>query len=351
MNVHIDQHDSSPAPHYVSADGKHHAPSIAALLQQAPQLWRGWDAAGIGEYLQRAPSGRRSCVTGIQPLPPHYGHYMHHRQPAPQESPTATQWHDCLATATSGILTQARNSGKRVALALSGGLDSALVHALMQQAMEHDFAVYSVVTGLPGYCEREQIMQHAQMLGIRNLILVELTAQALSDALPLAICHAEVPLYNLHPVTRLLLAQRMHRDGIGMMLTGDGADQLFCGTDGRNYLPIVGALARSQGVQVRSPFLESAPWALASPMQPDPGKQALRAVAAPLLGHALANCAKTPRLAPEIDIHCHWKNDTTTALAQQLNQRVCHDSASSRTLWTTLGLLNEHIAQFLTCAV
>lgn len=340
-------------PGYTSVDGMHCGSSILGLLQAAPRLWQGWDHSGITGYLNRSPCGTRTCVANIVPLAGKAAPCSGQPTRQPGEEPSheiSRELLERLRQALASILDSASAAGLKFALALSGGLDSALIYTLMREHVGHDFPVYTVVSGLADYCEREQTLRHAEVLGIRNLTVLRIESRDLVAALPTAIRAAEVPLYNLHPVTRLLLASRMKQDGVDVMLTGDAADQVFSGTDGRNYLPIVAALARSQGLMLSTPFLDDAVRSFAQAWQPDANKRLLRTAAATVLDHGISFGPKTPRLAPEIDVSRHWRAQAVCRLSTQLNLSVNATSPASRMLWTSLGLLAEHIEEGIACA-
>jgi hypothetical protein len=105
-------------------------------------------------------------------------------------------------------------------------------------------------------------------------------------------------------VSRYLLAQAVRADGFDVLITGDGADEVFGGTTGGDYLPIVGALTRAAGLAAWAPFLDPA---VVATVARDPGKRALRALAQELgVPAEVASRAKRPRFAPAMDLARHW---------------------------------------------
>jgi hypothetical protein len=89
--------------------------------------------------------------------------------------------------------------------------------------------------------------------------------------------------------------------GIQRVITGDGADQVFAGVPGWDYLPIVGALFAGAGVDLCCPFLDLhvAAW---GQTRADASKSALRELGRRLLPVSAADAAKVPQLAPEMDL-------------------------------------------------
>ena len=81
-------------------------------------------------------------------------------------------------------LQRALDSGKRVALALSGGLDSALLLGLLRQmgALPR-VRVYIPVTDMPDYCERDAALEVAQQMQAQ-VTLVHASERDFVAALP-----------------------------------------------------------------------------------------------------------------------------------------------------------------------
>ncbi len=232
------------------------------------------DPVGVQAYLDEFPVPRRSCFEGVWTAwePPRPGHDG--RPPA-----------DLLARAVDSA------AAGRVALALSGGLDSALLLSFLERRLP----VYTL--DIPGYEELDRTARIARRFGVR-LEVVRVTHADFEDALPDAVLHAGAPLYNFHIVSKLLFARALRREGFEAAITGDGADQVFAGARGDLYLPFVGAFFRSAGVEIRAPYLDDDVVAAA---ETDPAKSALRALARGRLPDALIDAPKRPTLYPGQD--------------------------------------------------
>jgi PP-loop superfamily ATP-utilizing enzyme len=161
-------------------------------------------------------------------------------------------------------------------VALSGGLDSWVLALLLRQ-LGRPVCGYSLVSGIPGYCEWEQV----QVLARQFEVAVEpLPASGFEAALPRFLAITRTPVYNLHPVSKLLLAEALAARGIAAIYTGDGADQVFRLETGCDLRPLTEACFRHAGVELLSPYLEPEIRALC--VTPDPDKLPLRALAASL---------------------------------------------------------------------
>lgn len=217
------------------------------------------------------------------------------------------------------------------ALALSGGVDSAVLAAILRDRV----VAYTLAPELPGYSEASEAQTIADQLGV-TLRWVTVREDDYVTALPAAIRECECPLYNLHPVSRHLLARAVRADGFDVLISGDGADEVFRGSDGADYLPIVGSLTRAAGLVACAPFLDPtmAPWVAA-----DPDKRALRSLACELgVPEAIAWRAKAPRFAPAMDLARHHDPAQIAALARSLGRTPATTTDRERVAWTTLAL-------------
>jgi asparagine synthase (glutamine-hydrolysing) len=232
---------------------------------------------------------------------------------------------------------------RRPAFALSGGLDSALLLALLRRD-GCAAPVFTLVTSIPGYCERDLTLGAARAIGEHDVSEIPASAEDFVAALPEAIAACETPLYNLHPVSKWLFFRELHNRGFDMVITGDGADQVFAGADGRNYLPIIGAMARVAGITLGSPFLDERVLARAGDTGVDTNKSGLRAAAAELLPPQIFERRKAPCLMPDLDLSLFRDAGADSMLAGLLRMPPPGSSPSpGHTLWSTATLLLQRI--------
>ena len=112
----------------------------------------------------------------------------------------------------------------RVCVQLSGGLDSTAVAALsgVRDAFTVGFA------GGGDYDERAIARETAAALGL-DLREIVVTDAAIAAHWPEAVAHGEGLAINGHLVGKWLLSRAMRDAGFKVALTGEGADELFCG--------------------------------------------------------------------------------------------------------------------------
>jgi asparagine synthetase B (glutamine-hydrolysing) len=277
------------------------AGTITALLRHGPPRPLRPDREGLARWLAGDPDDRRTCVEGIGLVPA--GHRVvlgcgaPRLEPLPPLPPPRGRLDEALVEAVAAIVAAPR----RVALALSGGLDSALVLAIVRRELGRAIPVVTLAIEIPGYGELEATRRTARALDV-ELHEIPVSARDVLAALPQAVHAAEVPMWNLHPVSKLLLARALRRAGFDTVLTGDAADQAFAGASRHDYLPLVGRLFRSEGVEPCSPFFDERVLAHAAQRLDEPDKRALREAAARWLPEGFVHAPKRPRLCPDLGV-------------------------------------------------
>ena len=111
---------------------------------------------------------------------------------------------------------------------LSGGLDSSLIAALAREAQPDLIAFGARWRGDPASDEGPAARRSAAALGL-ELDLIEVTEQGWRRGFVPASMHFGLPLANASSVPIAQMAERARSFGIKVLLTGEGADELFCG--------------------------------------------------------------------------------------------------------------------------
>lgn len=325
-------------------DSGHVATSIAGVLRAAGVDAGPPDPIGIAGFLTHARAPGRTVLRDVRAVPP--GHALVRRPDGLALRPVpALPAHDDVRTLLRAALQQTLQRKRSLAVALSGGLDSALLLALLHELGARDVPAYVLVTGMPGYCEREAALAMARRLGAQ-VREVKVHATDFVAALPSTIQAVEEPLFNLHPVAKRLLAEAMAADGIEAAITGDGADQVLRRDMSANYLPLCKALFNAAGVSLVTPFLDTAVVRRLLREPPDPDKRCLREIGHALgLPDRLVRGPKHSRLAPDMDLGLLVGPERIHALARALNMPPPNAQDSAQTvLWTTLALTLDHLA-------
>mgnify|MGYP003385613009 CR=1 FL=1 len=113
---------------------------------------------------------------------------------------------------------------------LSGGLDSSLVAALGRQFAGDKFQTFSLRFDDAEY--DETVYQHlmVKMLGSDHHEVV-VSRSDIANVFPEVIYHTERPILRTAPAPLFLLSKLVRDHGIKVVLTGEGADEMFAGYD------------------------------------------------------------------------------------------------------------------------
>jgi len=113
---------------------------------------------------------------------------------------------------------------------LSGGLDSSLIAALARRVKGDRFSTFSIRFEDAEYDETPWQRMVARRIASDHHEIVVRRAD-IGATFPAVILHAERPLLRTAPVPLFLLSRLVHETGIKVVLTGEGADEMFAGYD------------------------------------------------------------------------------------------------------------------------
>ena len=113
---------------------------------------------------------------------------------------------------------------------LSGGLDSSITSALAAGLSPHDLRTFSVTFADPHFDESEFQRLVAGRIGSRHEVQ-HIGPGDIGAIFPDVIRHTETPLLRTAPAPLFLLSRLTKQNGIKVVLTGEGADELFLGYD------------------------------------------------------------------------------------------------------------------------
>jgi asparagine synthase (glutamine-hydrolysing) len=111
---------------------------------------------------------------------------------------------------------------------LSGGLDSSIVTALVAKCFNSDVCTYGIRFEDELFDEGKFQKDVVDWLGVRHRT-IHVTNEQIGASLPRTIWHCEKPLLRTAPIPLFLLSQAVHEDGLKVVLTGEGADEVFGG--------------------------------------------------------------------------------------------------------------------------
>jgi asparagine synthase (glutamine-hydrolysing) len=138
---------------------------------------------------------------------------------------------------------------------LSGGLDSSLIAALARRATSARFSTFSLrfedaefdETAFQRSVAKELETEHHEVVVARDDI---------ARIFPEVIAHAERPILRSAPAPLMLLSRLVRQTGIKVVLTGEGADEMFGGYDIFREAKVRRFWARHPGSKLRPRLLE-----------------------------------------------------------------------------------------------
>lgn len=113
---------------------------------------------------------------------------------------------------------------------LSGGLDSSLISALAARAVPGRLHTFSVAFDSKEHDESAWQALMAEALGVTHAT-VRCGAGDIAAIFPKIVHHMERPVLRTAPAPLHMLSQLVRDDGMKVVLTGEGADEIFAGYD------------------------------------------------------------------------------------------------------------------------
>jgi asparagine synthase (glutamine-hydrolysing) len=189
-----------------------------------------------------ATGPERSAFRAIRELPPGHAVFVgQDRIPrewcwwelrfAPPSEQRAEE-EDSLAGELLELLTDATRLRLRadvpVGAYLSGGLDSSAIAALVKRGTNQTLRSFGVQFTDLRFDERDHQLRMSEALGI-GLQSLEVDGRTIAEAFPEVVRLAEKPMLRTAPVPLFLLSRLVRDSGFKVVLTGEGADEVFAG--------------------------------------------------------------------------------------------------------------------------
>ncbi len=113
---------------------------------------------------------------------------------------------------------------------LSGGLDSSGIVALARRFTDAPVRTFSIAFDDAEFDESEHQQAMVRHLGTEHTTL-RCTQRDIGEAFPRLIRHTETPVLRTAPAPLMLLSRTVREAGYKVVLTGEGADEVFAGYD------------------------------------------------------------------------------------------------------------------------
>ncbi len=137
---------------------------------------------------------------------------------------------------------------------LSGGLDSSIITALVKSIQPHNLHTFSVTFDTAEFDETDFQNQMVKALGTHHRS-VPITPHQIGELFPAVIDVTERPIVRTAPAPLFKLSQFVHAQGYKVVLTGEGADEVFAGYDIFKEMSVRRFMARQPQSQIRPQLL------------------------------------------------------------------------------------------------
>ncbi len=217
------------------------ASEIKSLFQY-PGMRAEIDPAGVGQTFTLWVSvPPRTVFKGIQELPPgryltatpeavHIHQYWHYRFPdaGEYEDKPIEYFTERLTEILYDATTLQLRADVPVAAYLSGGIDSSIISALVKKHHNNSLITFSVAFKDAAYDERPYQMEMVEYLKTDHR-MIEMDYPEIGTAFSDVMWYAERPMIRTAPAPLLRLSGLVRKNGIKVVLTGEGADEIFGG--------------------------------------------------------------------------------------------------------------------------
>lgn len=222
------------------------ASEVKALFAAVPSMPRAFDPIGLDQlFTFWAPVAPRTVFAGIEEVPPgtvrvYSSEGLTHDRaytpafPAVTAAPQPSTLDEAVEQVRAALAEATRLRMLRadvpVGSYLSGGIDSSLIAALGLAAKGSNFTTFSLRFEDAEYDETRYQRLMAERLGSEHReVLVR--RSDIARVFPDVIRHTERPVLRTAPAPMYLLSKLVHDSGIKVVLTGEGADEMFAGYD------------------------------------------------------------------------------------------------------------------------
>ena len=135
------------------------------------------------------------------------------------------------ALLTTSIQQRVGSTKKQVGLFLSGGVDSMAIFRGLIHLTHYDTPVFTATNNLPMYSEQENVARYLQSIGYQNYHMINTQELICNDSIEHFLKQHDFPVLNFGAINQFLLCREVRNYGIDIMMSGNGADELFLGYD------------------------------------------------------------------------------------------------------------------------
>jgi asparagine synthase (glutamine-hydrolysing) len=254
---------------YTEAEGRFIFASEAKALFALPEVHRALDASALNQICTYwSPLAPRTVFEGVKSLPP--GHIMviadgkkeinrywdwDFSDVAPAQSRSEADYADELRELMIDAVRLQLRADVPVGAYLSGGLDSSIITSLIHNFTDTPLRTFSLTFEDAEFNESSYQQELVKFLGTEHTSL-QCKKTDIAKAFPRTIFHTETPIVRTAPTPLMLLSQHVRESGYKVVLTGEGADEVFGGYDLFKEAKIRRFISRQPESKMRPRILE-----------------------------------------------------------------------------------------------
>jgi asparagine synthase (glutamine-hydrolysing) len=224
-----------------------------AALAQVFSYWAPLEGASVFRGVRMLPPGHRMVVEGGHLRTERYWDWQFPESVGPMRS-EAECAEELRALLLDAVRLQLR-ADVPVGAYLSGGLDSSIVSALIRRESDTPLRTFSITFEDAEFDEAEHQQAMVRHLGTEHTAL-RVSRADIARHFARTVWHAETALVRTAPTPLMLLAAQVREAGFKVVLTGEGADEVFGGYDLFKEAKIRRFLARAPQSAWRGRILE-----------------------------------------------------------------------------------------------
>ena len=223
-------------------------------LAQIFTYWSPLEPATVFEGVTALPPGHVLVAENGHIRTRRYWDWSFPEPPLPEDRPAEEYAEELRALLIDAVRLQLR-SDVPVGAYLSGGLDSSIITSLIKNYTDVPLRTFSVTFEDAEFDESAFQQELVDYLGTQHTALRCTTAD-ICNAFPKVIWHTETPIVRTAPTPLMLLSAKVRAEGYKVVLTGEGADEVFGGYDLFKEAKIRRFWARQPQSKIRPRILE-----------------------------------------------------------------------------------------------
>lgn len=198
-------------------------------LAQAFTFWAAVDPQTTFRNVQSLPPGHLMVFEGGRHMLHSYWQWAPRRDPAIAELSFDEAAREVRSRLVDAVRLQLR-ADVPVGAYLSGGLDSSGIVSLVRNYTRNRVRTFSVAFDDAEFDESEHQSAMVRYLNTEH-VTIRCARRQIGERFPALIWHTETPIVRTAPVPLMMLSGLVRSSGYKVVLTGEGADEVFAGYD------------------------------------------------------------------------------------------------------------------------